>query len=261
MFLVVLLSFCVSGQETAAKTKRVTATGKCLQEEHMTGKQATDFARRRAKEEALRLAGVEERVWSVFGMMSSSDKHDPAFFDAWSETSFVAIDGLVSVVEESVESFWNESVGLVEKVVTVTADVDEEQQKVDPSYKIQIEGLEDAYRHMEQFSCNLRIYGSDSYLKVFYFNDEEAALIYPQGFDLGNRYEKNTVHRIPDGLNNIEAYKGEDDEYTYANLMFVVTKREYPFTASKPDAEIIMKWLFNIPADERVVEVRNILIR
>ncbi|MBR5835328.1 MAG: hypothetical protein IKY66_04095 [Bacteroidales bacterium] len=224
----------------------------------MTGTQARDFARRRAKEEALRQAGIEDRVWSIFGMISSSDNNNPAFFDAWSETSFVAIDGIVKVIEEDAKPVWNDAVGKVEHVVEIVAEVSQEEYLADPEYKIQVEGLSATYRNQETFFCNIRIHGTDSYLKVFYFNYDDANLIYPQEFDLGYRYEKDVVHRIP-GKSSFRALKDPEDSAVFANLVFVVTKRNYPFT-EQPTPKNILNWIYNIPPDERAVEMRNIMI-
>jgi len=255
IFLSFVLSVLVSDLESDAKSRRVTATGKCLQEEHMTGNQATEFARRRAKEDALRLAGIEERVWSLFGMMSSSDKHDPTFFDAWSEVSFVAIEGLVTVVEESVTSSWNEAVGLVEKVVTITADVDDDQNNVDPSYVINVDDMSEVYAESEEFECSFRIHGTDSFVKVFAFNEQNAALLYPRDFQLSDVFEKDVTHKFKSRLR-----KNPEDKFAYVHYLFVATKKDYRFNA-KPTAKSIMSWIYKIPADERTVEMRTFMIR
>lgn len=239
--------------EAVAKARKVTATGKCVQEEHMTGNQAVDFARRRAKEEALRTAGIEERVWSLFGIMSSSDQNNPAFFDAWAETSFALINGMVRVLDEDVKMTINES-GYIEREVTIVAEV-EEDQKMDPTYQLKVDDVADVCDDLETVRFNYCFYNYDSYVKVFYFNDVNAALIYPEGYMLEDIFNKGEDQSFI-----LRLHKNPEDKTAYINVLFVVTKRNYPFT-TKPTAQNIMQWLSRIPADERAVEMKTIMIR
>lgn len=225
----------------------------------MTGEQAIEFARREAKKEALRIAGVKEHVWSVFGVNLSSEENDPAFLEAYSEQSFVAIDGMLNGYEEKITTEFNADLGVPIRVVTITAYVDAEEQIEDLTYKLRVDGLKDAYNNGDEFDCTLRIYGYDSFLKVFYFNDEVADLIYPVEFDRGMLYSKDVVHKIPANTKFI-ATKSPEDEHAYVNMVFVATKRNFPYTA-KPDAKSIMSWIYNLPADERAFEMRQITIR
>lgn len=219
----------------------------------MTGNQAVEFARRRAKEEALRVAGIEERVWSLFGIMSSSDQNNPAFFDAWAETSFALINGMVRVLDEDVKMTINES-GHIEREVTIVAEV-EEDQKTDPTYQLKVDDVDDVCDDLEQVRFNYRFYNYDSYVKVFYFNDVNAALVYPKDYMLGEIFSKGEDYSF-----KLELHKNNEDKSAYLNVLFVVTKRNYPFT-TKPTAQNIMQWLSRIPSDERAVEMKTIMIR
>lgn len=258
-FIATILTVVAACPEAYSRARKVTATGRCLQEDHMTGEQAIEFARREAKKEALRIAGVKEHVWSVFGVNLSSEGNDPAFLEAYSEQSFVAIDGMLSGYEEKITTEFNADLGVPIRVVTITAYVDAEGQVEDLTYKLRVDGLKDTYNNGEEFDCTLRIYGYDSFIKVFYFNDEEADLIYPVEFDRGMLYSKDAVHKIPANTKFI-ATKSPEDEHAYVNMVFVATRRNFPYTA-KPDAKSIMSWIYNLPADERAFEMRSITIR
>lgn len=258
IFLAFTMATSYFSLEMSARPKKVKGVGRWVQEEHMTGEQATEYARREAKKDALRAAGIEERVWSVFGVMSSSDSHDPALFEAWSETSIVTIDAMVQIIEEKVTPEWNADKGLPVKVVTITAYVDEDQRHDDPAYRIQVEGLKDLYNDNDQLKFSFRIHGSDSYLKIFYFSSEGAGLIYPKEYQMNRVYSKNTTYHIPEE-GYIDAHKPDDARTADVTFLIVATKRERAF-ATQPTANNIMKWLYQIPADERAVEMRKITI-
>ena len=257
--LLALITVAIVSPEAYSRPRKVTATGRCLQEDHMTGEQAIEFARREAKKEALRIAGVKEHVWSVFGINISSEGNDPAFIEAYSEQSFVAIDGMLSGYEEQISTEFNAELGVPVRIVTITANVDADEQTEDLTYKIRVDGLKDLYNDGDEFDCSIKIFGYDSFLKVFYFNDEEADLIYPVEFDRGIIYSKNMIHKIPAHTKFIASKDPEDDQ-AYVNIVFVATKRNFPYTA-KPDAKSIMSWIYNLPADERAFEMKRVTIR
>lgn len=258
LLLLALIIMVAVSPEVDSRSKKVTATGRCLQEDHMTGEQAIEFARREAKKEALRIAGVKEHVWSVFGISVSSEGNDPAFMEAYSEQSFVAIDGMLSGYEERISAEFNAELGIPVRIVTITAYVDADEQAEDLTYKIRIDGLKDSYNDGDEFDCSLRIFGYDSFIKVFYFNEEVADLIYPVEFDRGVKYSKDSIHRIPANTKFI-ASKDPQDEHAYVNIVFVATKRNFPYTA-EPNAKSIMSWIYNLPVDERAFEMRKITI-
>ena len=258
-FLLAMITMAAVSPEAYSRPRKVTATGRCLQEDHMTGEQAIEFARREAKKEALRIAGVKEHVWSVFGINISSEGNDPAFIEAYSEQSFVAIDGMLSGYEEQISTEFNAELGVPVRIVTITAYVDADEQTEDLTYKVRVDGLKDLYNDGDEFDCSIKIFGYDSFLKVFYFNDEEADLIYPVEFDRGIIYSKNMIHKIPAHTKFIASKDPEDDQ-AYVNIVFVATKRNFPYTA-KPNAKSIMSWIYNLPADERAFEMKRVTIR
>ena len=256
---IALLATCTLCPDIVARPKKVTGVGICVWDDHMTGVQAIEFARREAKKDALRNAGVEERVWSIFGSNLSSDSNDPAFFEAYSEQSMVTIDGLLKQYTENVRTEFDPESQTPRKIVEVVAYVDPDEQKGDPTYKMQVSGLKDWYADGEDFDFTIKIHGHDSFLKIFYFNDSEAELIFPNEFALGTVYKKDVTYKIP-STTTFKASKGPDEELANVNLVCVVTKRNFPFTA-KPTAKNIMSWLHSLPVDERDFDMKNIIIR
>ena len=251
------ITFC---PQNIARSKRVTATKSWIQEDNMTALEAVELARIEAKKEALRLAGIQEHVWSVFGAFMSSEKQSQEFYNAYSEQSFVFIDGILSNYSETVTKEWNAEIGKPMQRVTVTADVDVDKCAEDLTYKLQVEGLKDLYANGEDFNCSVRIFGSDSFLKVFYFDSENAGLIYPLSVYMNEVYTKDTTYQIPEGT-SFAARRSDDSVEANVNIVFVATKKNYPFAAHKPDAKAIIRWIYDIPADERTVEMRRITIR
>ena len=254
-FLFAMVAVC---PDLNAKVKKVQGVGRWVQEEHMTGEQATELAFREAKKDALRAAGIEERVWSAFSMVSSSDVSNPFLYEAWAENSILTIDGMLQVIDKKVTPEWNAEEGLPVKVVTITAYVDDEQRNDDPAYRLQIEDLADVYKDGDKVKFKLRIHGSDSFLKVFCFSPDSSALFYPHVDDMASVFKKNTDYWIPE-TGHIYARKSEGAVTGNFTFMLVATKRARAF-ATKPTPENIMKWFFSIPADERTAELREITI-
>ena len=258
ILLAIFFGFMLACPDVSAKIKKVQGVGRWVQEEHMTGEQATELAFREAKKDALRAAGIEERVWSAFGMVSSSDVNNPFLYEAWAENSILTIDGMLQVIDKKVTPEWNAEEGLPVKVVTITAYVDEDQRKDDPAYRLQVEDLNDVYKDRDSLNFKLRIHGSDSFLKIFCFSPDNSVLIYPEEYMMNTIFSKNIDYIIPEE-GCFEAHKPEGAVIGNFSFMIVATKREHAF-ATKPTPENIMKWFFSIPADERTAELREITV-
>lgn len=71
-------------------------------------------------------------------------------------------------------------------MVTIDAVVQKEE-KVDKSYALEVKGVANLYKEGDVFTCTLKVHGTDSYLKFFWFDSTGGALLYP------NTYEPNTL--------------------------------------------------------------------
>ena len=136
------------------------ATGRWEVSGDITMAEAEERALNEAKKDALRKAGVMEKVWSVFGQVTteSGSKFDEAF----SSVSVLALNGLVNITDKKTEDVWDPAARKLFKVVTINADVTRNEQQEDPSYLLDVTGIEPVYKESEPFTCSVKVYGADS---------------------------------------------------------------------------------------------------
>ena len=226
----------------------------------LTGGEVMSRALHEAKEDALRKAGVGENVWSIFGMMSSST--NSTFMEAYSEMSVMAIEGKVAVSNKDGSWILNKE-GNPVYTVKLDAEVTIDHNEEDLTYAISTKGISDHYNNGDKCSCTFTIDGSDSYLKVFFFNDEMAGMIYPstpeqkvQQFKLGETY---TFPVPQNGRQGAIQMRKNGDRPENIVILFVATKKNYPYIGDN-DATSILQWIYSLPANERAIEVKQCVI-
>ena len=214
--------------------------------------QAEERALMEAKKEALRKAGVMESVWSVMGQVTSSD--GTSFSEAYSSVSTFSINGLVNVIDKKVEDVWDPNLKRLFKVVTIEANVTKDDVKEDLSYKLEVKGIEPVYKEDDIFMCSFNLYGSDSYVKVFWFTNDDAAMLYPNDYEGDMVFKAGESYTIPvtDAIELVMAKSDPDVDTEFINLVVVATKKNYPYLG-KMDMMSILSWIYSIPADQRVV--------
>lgn len=258
--MVLALIASVSYADDIEKKKVRGAYGEWAMSPDMTGGEIMSRARHEAKEDALRKAGVGENVWSIFGMMSSSTSS--TFMEAYSEMSVMAIEGKVATSKE--EGAWILSKdGNPVYTVKIDAEVTIDHTEEDKTYAISSKGIETHYNNGDKCTCTFSIDGTDSYLKVFFFNDEMAGMIFPgtpeqkqMQFKTGETY----MFPVPQGTRqgSIQMRKnGADPENVV--ILFVATKKNYPYQGDN-DAASILQWIYNLPANDRAIEVKQCVI-
>lgn len=217
--------------------------------EDVTLKQAEERAFLEAKKEALMKAGVMENVWSVFGHVSQDSGDE--FHEAYSQMSELSISGMVRVTDKKVEDVWNPEERRLYKVVTIDATV-KKAEKPDASYVLELQGLEKVYRAGEEFSCSIKVHGTDSYIKFFWFDETGGALLYPNEYEKNLLFEKERVYSFP--LSNDISYGMEKQNPAAAservNIMVVATKTSIPYIGEVTYARLL-EWIYSIPADQR----------
>lgn len=244
-----LLTWSAFGQTETVRVRK--AEGRWEVSSDITMAQAEEKAFLEAKKEALRKAGIMENVWSVMGHISSSDGEK--FSEAYSSVSTLAINGLVNVLEKKVEEIWDPNIKRLFKVVTIDAEVVKSNVQEDLAYKLTVEGIETVYRQGDILKCSFKIHGYDSYLKVFWFTNDEAAMIYPNEYEGNRLFKAGEEYSIPvtDDIDLVmEKSKNVDTEYV--NIIILATKKDYAYV-DPMDFQSIMSWIYHIPADQRVI--------
>jgi hypothetical protein len=224
----------------------------------VTLKEAEERALMEAKKAALSKAGVMENVWSVFGQITQENGTE--FQEAYSQMNVLAIGGMVNVTNKKIEEIWDEESHSLFKVVTIDATVQKEE-KVDKSYALEVKGIAALYRAGDVLRATLKVHGTDSYLKIFWFDSRGGALLYP------NEYEGNALLKAgkeyPIPFTNqvsyqIEKQEGKDSEKI--NMMMVATKENIPYTG-EVTYENVLKWVYAISNDQRCAFYDMILIK
>lgn len=255
IFLLIALIAAPLHAQNTVRVKEV--QGRWQVSDNITLKEAEERAYMEAKKEALRRAGVMENVWSVFGQISQESGTE--FQEAYSQMNVLAIGGMVNITKEKVEDFWDVNTNSLYKVVTIDAVVQKEE-KVDKAYVLEVKGISTLYKEGDVFTCTLKVHGTDSYLKFFWFDSNGGALLYPNSYEENSLLKTDKEYKIP--FSNAVDYRMEKDgkESEKTNMMMVATKENIPFTGDVT-YQSVLKWVYSIPNDKRCAFYDMILIK
>ncbi len=238
------------------------AVGRWEVSDDITPKQAEERALNEAKKEALRKAGVMENVWSVFGQVTSDSGNE--FSEAYSSVSMLAISGMVNVTDKEVDTEYDPVLKRSFKVVTINANVTKNETQEDKTYTMVVDGIEPVYKDQEFLNFTVKLFGADSYLKIFWFGEEGAQIVYPTENE-GNQkqiFKKDIVYDFPLYYPDLyimqKANPAKDVEKV--NIIIVATKKDYPYTGGY-DFQSILTWIYNLPADQRTLYYTLTLIK
>ncbi len=255
IFLLIVLVAAPLHAQNTVKVKGV--QGRWQVSDNVTLKEAEERARMEAKKEALRKAGVMENVWSVFGQISQDSGTE--LHEAYSQMNVLAIGGMVNVTKEKVEEIWDTDTRSLYKVVTMDATVQKEE-KTDKSYALEVKGVSTLYKEGDVFTCSLKVHGTDSYLKFFWFDSTGGAVLYPNDYEGNSLLEAEKEYNVP--FSNAVDYRMEKQgkESEKINMMMVATKENIPFT-EEVTYQNVLKWVYSIPNDKRCAFYDMILIK
>lgn len=251
-----LLTTAPTFAQKTVKIKNVTARWQVS--DNVTLKEAEERARMEAKKEALRRAGVMENVWSTFGQLSTETGTE--LKEVYSQMNILAIGGMLNVTREVVDELWDVEAKSLFKVVTIDAEVKKEVQP-DNRYALEIKGIATLYKEGDSFSCRLKVHGTDSYLKFFWFDSSGGSLIYPNEYEENMLLEAGKEYGLP--FSNAIDYRMEKQQAgrdESINLMLVATKENIPFTG-EVTYENVLKWVYAIPANSRCAQLEVIMIK
>lgn len=258
LFAICLFSMSLSYAGEIVKVRG--AVGRWEVSDDITPKQAEEKALNEAKKEALRMAGVMEDVWSVFGQVTSDNGTE--FSEAYSSVSMLAISGMVNVTNKQVEDFWDEGLKRNFKIVTIDALVTKDETQEDKAYAIDVKGIAPIYSHDEKFTFSFKPHGTDSYVKVFWFGDGGADLIFPNQYDPNQLFLAGETYRYPVSA-EYDFWVEKSDlnkDIERVNIIVVATKKDYPYNGNF-DYQSILTWIYGIPADQRAISHTLTLIR
>lgn len=244
----------ISAQESI-KVKE--AIGRQKVEDHLTPSQAERMALQNAKSEALRKAGIPEKVWSVLGQITDS-KNDE-LIEAYSEISTITLNGLVTVEEQKVSNLWDTTKEELTKEVTIKATVLKEN-NTDNEFVLDISGFNNIYKENEQLEFDVKVFNRNAYIKIFWFDSKEGALIHPFKDKDNIPCKANGTQHFPMGDYKYTLSKSDcKSKYEEVNIMIVATKENIPFVG-KVNFQSVIKWIYKIPANARVSQCSRFVI-
>lgn len=259
LLLVFVFSFPISTliAQKVVKVKKV--VGKWEVSGNMTLENAEERAFLEAKKEALRQAGIMENVWSVFGQITQENGDE--FQEVYSQVSAIAIGGMLNVTKKTVDESWDPGSKRLFKIVTIDAQVKEGEQE-DRSYVLELTGIESIYKESESFSCSVKVHGTDSYIKFFWFDQSGGSLLYPNEYEQNQIFKKDDTYHFP--LSKNIDYKMEKMKKNLpsekVNIMVVATKSDIPYIG-EVNYTALLKWIYTIPIDQRCTFYQMVLVK
>ncbi|MBQ8224043.1 MAG: DUF4384 domain-containing protein [Bacteroides sp.] len=216
---------------------------------NVTTIEAEERALMEAKKEALRKAGVVENVWSVFGQIT--EEHGSEFHEAYSQTSGIAIGGMLLVTKKEVKPVWDQRTETITVQVTIDAEVKKDDEE-DKTYAMEVTGIKTLYEKASELSFKLKVFGADSYLKFFWFDNEGGKIIFPNDYEPSFLLKAGKTYNFPiipdDGRVPVSYLTADKSERI--NLMIVATKENIPFVG-EVTYENLLKWIYSIPNSKR----------
>ena len=237
--------------------------------------QGKEIALKKAKEEALRKAGIGESIKS-FSTLSTTSSND-GLTKIFNSEILLNIQGSLQsweyikqpkkVLDKDLNAYYIE--------LTIKAKVKKYNSEPDPQFVARIEGVLPAFKSSNDNSNNLVlkiIPSQDCYLKIFYVDEHEASIVYP----LKTSPETKQLEIFKDKIlkkneNKIIDYISPFSENQSLNgkLIIVITKEPYDYVDSQVDDEgyytktyvdNIFQWIMKIEPKNRCVYYKQFLI-
>ncbi len=246
LLLLVLLPFSATAQKKI-KVRNIQAIQRV--EANITPNQAVDMALQEAKREAIRRAGIPEKVWSILGQIT--DSKNTKLIETYSEMSAITLNGLVAITSQDVQNIWEEETQTLIKKVTIDAEIIEEQEP-DASFGIEVKGMEQIYQEGDKLSFDVHIHNRDAYIKIFWFNSQEGMMVFPIANNENKLFKANSTQVFPrEGVSYKLIKRDKGVEQEEVNIVIVATKENLPFIGDV-SFESVIRWIYKIPASKRV---------
>ncbi|MCF8367743.1 MAG: hypothetical protein K9G76_01780 [Bacteroidales bacterium] len=221
-----------------------------------------------AKKNAMVKAGIAENV-TVTDFLYTFEDNDK-FQDIFQ--SFVSTETGAEIVIEKVTEINRDinEFGNILIEVEVDAVIYKHKNKPDRSFVIKVDGIREFYYENDPLNFSF-LPTQQGFLRIFNVTDKLAFVLYPYedtensmlNDEKGVVFEKNIKVNFPVNNNMDGYYFGIDDpvkDKEYNLLIFVYTKNEIPFL-DEPNVANIMRWIYEIPMDERAVEQFGVVVR
>lgn len=214
-----------------------------------------------AKINALKAAGIGERISSYQLLFSSQQKNDYSQF--FSSATQSEIQGAIQTYQVKGERTYCKSEYEIVCEVIVDATVVAYDTKPDITFDAYIEGVKSVYNNDEKLVFTTRA-TQTCYLTIFNITDKEAFVLYPNMYEKPIRLNAMDVVRYP--TTRIDYTLHTDMKQLETNrLIFVFTKTQIPYVRMDKNQvttnENIFSWIYSIMPDQRKVEYYTLTIQ
>lgn len=249
-----LLSFILCS--LYAQVRVDNATGIWEISRDITPAQAEQKALFEAKREAIRMAGIPEKINTSTFVIRTVDSLYLDHFQT--EISTIQINTQVKVLQKEIRNEYDPQSQRLSKVVMITAEVFEELQ-TDRFSPFFLQGIKNSYRAGEQIRFSFQ--PTDTcFFYLFNFDPEEASLLYPNTYEESRPFLPGKTYDFP--LNRLITYsvnkKDKNIRYEQNITLAVVTRKNVPFDRDVSITQVL-EWLYAIPISERYEEVYSFL--
>ena len=257
LFLSILI-FCSGYSQKEISVKNV--SGEASGNDSYTIAQIKETALENAKINALRRAGVVENIISYDQSFQQdiSGVYNDFYISQFQSEMKGAIKSYELIdMSTSIGDFKNVKVD-----VEINAVVIKYKNSYDPKFQVKVSGIKPVYE--ENSNLNFKINSSiNCYLYMFYFNENDSSIFFPNKYDEKNYLSSNIEHSFP-RKNDIKLVVQNNQSSESNSLIFVFTKEKYPFLSRNNDGmttkEEIFNWIFSILPEKRRVVFNSLTI-
>ncbi len=213
-----------------------------------------------AKINALKAAGIEEKINSYQLLFTSSVKNDYSqFFSSDIQSEMQGAVKSYSVLNEKINC---KNENEITCDVLIDAVVIKYETKPDITFESNVEGIKGVYNNGENLAFTIKA-TKNCFLTIFNITDMQANLLFPNAYEKINGLKENETIKFPIG--DITYGLGNDTKKQETNrLIFVFTKTLIPFIKMDKEQvssyENIFGWIYSIPPDQRKIEYFNLTI-
>jgi hypothetical protein len=236
------------------------------------------IAIQKAKEDALRKAGIGENIKSFSTLSRSQSKQD--FNSVFSSDIFSNITGFCEIVEwiKKPERTFNKELNSDCIYLSFRAKIKKYDSKPDPQFVVQIKGLQAGYKsnndNNQENNVRLKITPSlDCFLKIFYMTENEAQLVFPieteNNEELPSEFRNEILIKNQEkSINYIEPFTQKEVEF--GKLIFVITKKDYSYPFAELDqdgyytktfSDKVFEWYMSIEPEEKNIIYKQFSIQ
>lgn len=224
---------------------------------NITPEQAKEKAIMEAKKEALRKAGISERIVAsdVLNTSGSNEEMENTFNSISTvEISGEVIDYIIINETRGQDEFDNFYIE-----VTIDATVIKYDTKKDHSFDLSIKNIEPFYKSGEPLEFSITP-NKSGFLKIFLFDEKKSCtMLFPNDYESNRLFEPNKTTDFP--LHpGIEYVLETLQEKETNHLVFVFLKKDIPFH-EKISYRNLIRWIYSIPPDQRNVKYYNFIIQ